>query len=62
VNGTLVRDLAQIRSTRAGTEACPYDLIWDGTDGMGRRLPAGVYVVRLSDGANSVHRKVLLLR
>jgi hypothetical protein len=62
VNGALVRDLNPTRSTRAGTEASPYNLTWDGTDGTGRRLPAGVYVVRLTDGADSVHRKVLLLR
>jgi hypothetical protein len=62
VNGALVRALNPSRPRRAGTGACPYDLIWDGTDGMGRRLPAGVYVVRLTDGAGSVRRKVLLLR
>jgi YVTN family beta-propeller protein len=62
VNGALVRDLNLARSTRVGTEVCPYDLIWDGTDGMGRRLPTGVYVVRLSDGTGSVNRKVMLLR
>ena len=58
VNGALVRDFNPTRSTSAQAhEACPYDLIWDGTDGMGRRLPAGVYVVRLTDGANSVNRR-----
>ena len=59
VNGALVRDLNPTRSL-APSLSC--SLLWDGTDGVGRRLPAGVYVVRLTDGANSVNRKVMLLR
>jgi YVTN family beta-propeller protein len=59
VNGTLVRNLNSTRSL-APLHAC--SLVWDGTDGSGRRLQAGVYVVRLTDGANSVNRKVMLLR
>jgi flagellar hook assembly protein FlgD len=59
VNGALVRDFNPTRSL-APSLSC--SLLWDGTDGLGRRLPAGVYVVRLTDGATSVNRKVLLLR
>lgn len=35
---------------------------WDGTDQAGRRLPSGIYVVRLSYGGMSSTRKVLLVR
>jgi hypothetical protein len=31
-----------------------YRVRWDGQDGQGRRLPTGVYVVRLTDGADLV--------
>jgi YVTN family beta-propeller protein len=60
VNGALVRSFPEIRDSPQRDS--PRFLVWDGTDGMGRRLPTGVYVVRLTDGANCVQRKVLLLR
>jgi YVTN family beta-propeller protein len=59
VNGALVRDFSPTRSLAPSLSR---SLTWDGTDGTGRRVPAGVYVVRLTDGAESVSRKVLLLR
>jgi DNA-binding beta-propeller fold protein YncE len=59
VNGALVRDF---NPTRSLAPLLPCSLVWDGTDGMGRRLPAGVYVVRLTDGTGSANRKVMLLR
>jgi len=58
-NGTLVRNLDASRSL---VPSLSRSLPWNGTDGMGRRLPAGIYVVRLTDGTNSVNRKVMLLR
>jgi YVTN family beta-propeller protein len=60
VNGALVRAFPEIRDSPQRDR--PRFLTWDGTDGMGRRLPPGIYVVRLTDGANSVNRKVMLLR
>jgi len=60
VNGALVRELSEIRDSPQ--RESPRFLTWDGTDGIGRRLPTGVYVVRLTDGASSVNRKVMLLR
>jgi len=59
VNGALVRDF---NATRFPAPSLACSLVWDGTDGMGRRLPAGAYVVRLTDDVNSVNRKVMLLR
>ena len=59
VDGVQVRDLTPPRSL---APRFAYSLVWDGTDNLGRRLAAGVYVVRLTDGVKSVHRKVLLLR
>jgi len=61
VSGALVRDFGATRSARAGTEACPYDLTWDGTDDMGRRLPNGVYLVWVSDGSRTVAARELIL-
>ena len=55
--GALVKTL-QHQGTASGDNT----LTWDGTDGAGRRVPAGVYVVRVTDGAESVNRKVMLLR
>jgi aminopeptidase N len=35
---------------------------WNGTDDSGRRLPSGIYIVRLEGGRVSVERKVVLRR
>lgn len=35
---------------------------WDGRDGEGRALPSGVYFARLTTGASSVGRRLILLR
>jgi hypothetical protein len=36
---------------------------WDGRDGAGRRVPSGLYVVRVTDSGGRVsHRKVLVVR
>jgi len=37
-------------------------VIWDGTDDSGRRLPAGVYFVRLETGDFKQIEKAILLR
>jgi hypothetical protein len=37
-------------------------VLWDGTDDRGRRLPSGVYLVRLSTGAASVATRLTILR
>jgi hypothetical protein len=39
-----------------------YTTHWDGADNSGRRLPGGVYFVRLEDGDRRLERKVVLLR
>jgi hypothetical protein len=39
-----------------------YEFFWDGTDGSGRKLPAGVYFVRFDLANTSLSKKVMLLR
>jgi len=36
--------------------------VWNGSDDLGRQLPSGVYFARLSVGAESVFRKMILLK
>ena len=55
--GQLVR-LLQPASQRAGE----HRLTWDGRDGQGREVASGVYVYRLEVGAQTAHRRMLLLR
>ncbi|MBK8164792.1 MAG: T9SS type A sorting domain-containing protein [bacterium] len=38
------------------------EVTWDGRDGSGRRLPAGVYIYRLQSGALGVTGKAILLK
>ena len=38
------------------------ELLWRGSDALGRRLPSGVYLARLSADGASARRKLLLLR
>jgi len=40
----------------------PITIIWDGKDNSGKRLPAGVYFVKLDIGTWSMLEKVILLR
>lgn len=54
--GRLVRHLDAAR-VAAGTRT----LRWDGTGADGARLPAGVYLVRVSDGVNLARSRVVLL-
>ena len=37
-------------------------VIWDGTDNMGRKLPQGVYFVKLESSRIKAIKKVILLR
>ena len=59
VNGALVRDLHPARSL-APSLSC--SLLWDGTDDLGRILPNGVYLVRVTDGSVSASRRALFMR
>jgi len=43
-------------------EAGSRTLVWDGTDGLGRALPSGVYVVRLATPRGAVSRRAVILR
>ncbi len=55
--GRLVRNLARGRHA-----AGRYQTAWDGCDDSGRRLPAGLYWLRLSDDSGSTAVKAVLLR
>jgi len=57
VSGRVVRDL--LRLTVNGERST---IFWDGTDDSGRRLPAGVYFIRLENGGLKQTEKVILLR
>jgi flagellar hook assembly protein FlgD len=57
VTGRLVRTVD--RGTAAAGE---HVRTWDGRDGGGNAVGAGVYLVRLTAGAESSTRKVVLLR
>ncbi|HMB71351.1 MAG TPA: FlgD immunoglobulin-like domain containing protein, partial [bacterium] len=57
VTGRKLRELA------AGPRSAGrYSVVWDGRDGDGRRVAAGVYFVRLRTGAEEQTRKIVLLR
>ena len=43
-------------------DAGPGRSLWDGCDGNGRTLPAGVYLCRLQTASQCVTRKLILLR
>jgi flagellar hook assembly protein FlgD len=47
-SGRLVRVLLQ-----SFQSAGSHELTWDGTDGSGRRIPAGIYFVKLDTERNS---------
>jgi hypothetical protein len=57
VLGRRVRTLAD-RVHSAGT----HTITWDGTDGNGRALSAGVYLYRLEAGSETLSRSLTLLR
>lgn len=53
--GRLVRDFPLVALK-------PGPLDWDGTDSNGRKLPGGVYFIRLEQGDSRITEKVILLR
>jgi hypothetical protein len=55
--GRTVRTVVEGRH-KAGRHAA----FWDGRDGLGRQVPAGVYLFRLQAGGKSLWRKLLLTR
>ncbi len=58
IHDVLGRQVLEYRPGRAAR----YEFFWDGTDGSGRKLPAGVYFVRFDLANTSLSKKVLLLR
>ncbi len=56
ISGREIRTLAQGRQP-AGTHVAR----WDGTDGNGRRVTAGIYFYRLRVGSESLTRKLVLI-
>jgi flagellar hook assembly protein FlgD len=57
VNGRLVRTLFD-----EVKDAGAFTVQWNGMDGLGRTLPAGVYFYRLSAGEQVATRKLILTR
>lgn len=57
IRGELVRSVYQ-GEMQAGEQL----VFWDGRDNGGRVVPAGVYLVKLSDGRDGASTKVLLLK
>jgi hypothetical protein len=57
VRGQLVRQLIDSPLGRGRRE-----VVWDGADGSGRQVPAGVYLVRLETGEVSRTQKVAVVR
>jgi len=57
VSGRLVR---RAEMDCGGAGDCSF--LWDGTDGRGRRLPSGVYFVKVDSGGVTESAKVILLR
>jgi hypothetical protein len=55
LSGSLVRTLVS-----APVQPGCHSVHWDGTDGRGRELPAGVYFCTLDNGAKTISRKVVL--
>jgi flagellar hook assembly protein FlgD len=56
-------DLAGHRIRRIESRAYPagdHAIAWDGADGLGRKVPAGLYVVRLKTNDVEARRKLLV--
>ncbi|MEO0191078.1 MAG: T9SS type A sorting domain-containing protein, partial [candidate division WOR-3 bacterium] len=58
VTGRVVRTF----NLASGIQEQVSSVVWDGCDDMGRRLPAGVYFVRLEAGDFKQVEKAILLR
>ena len=46
----------------AARPAGPATVVWDGTDGAGRPVASGVYLVRMETGGAQMSRRLVLLR
>jgi len=57
VDGRRVRVLADGDGTPG-----PHEAVWDGRDGAGRPVAAGVYLCRLTNGAAALTRKLVVVR
>ena len=57
VSGRMVRDFSRL--TVNGERST---ILWDGTDDLGRRVPSGVYFIRLENDELKQTEKVILLR
>jgi YVTN family beta-propeller protein len=60
VNGALVRAFRKSAVRSSQLESLRF-LTWDGTDGMGRRVPPGIYFCALDSGTEHLTRKLVLL-
>ena len=58
ITGRLVRDLIPQEEYRRGTHV----VSWDGRDGQGRQVPAGIYFYRIEAGEWSETRKMVVVR
>lgn len=56
--GRVVKDLSRFVISNLSQA----DIVWDGCDVLGRRLPAGVYFVQLKSPMNSITEKVVKLK
>jgi hypothetical protein len=57
ITGRVVRDFSRLTVNGARST-----IVWDGKDGSGRRLPSGVYFVRLDTGEFTKTEKAILLK
>jgi hypothetical protein len=57
VSGRLVKSFCE-----SGTMDHESTISWHGEDNTGRKLPGGVYVLRLDAGETAVTRKITLIR
>ena len=57
-----IHDLRGRRVRAWDLAAGEFIIAWDGRDDRGRRLPAGVYIVRLEHGGSVMTRKATLVR
>ena len=51
----------RVRTLFEGIAAASGEVIWNGTDDMGRGVPAGVYIYCLQSGGRKINKKMLLL-